>query len=212
MKIKIVYCLADKTTKRQIHTMQNKDDLRVIRTKKALSDAFIELLNNKTFDEVTVNELCDKAGIRRATFYKHYSDKYDFLTSYTRSLRDRFENSVWKSKKPGATKEYYVAYAKRLVLFISENSKAIDNVVKSSLFHSVISVIVEQNYKDTCERLNASVASGMKLNASVEVTASMCAGGVANAIYNWLKNGKSISTEELAEQIGAVVTAAIGQK
>jgi hypothetical protein len=41
----------------------------------------------------------------------------------------------------------------------------------------------------------------MKLNASVEVTASMCAGGVANAIYNWLKNGKPISTEELAEQI-----------
>ena len=192
--------------------MQNKDDLRVIRTKKALSEAFIELLNSKTFDEITVNELCEEAGIRRATFYKHYSDKYDFLTAYTRSLRDRFESSVWKSKKPGPTKEYYVAYAKRLVLFISENSRAIDNVMQSSLFPSVMSVIVEQNYKDTCERLNASVASGMKLSATVEVTASMCAGGVANTVYNWLKNGKPISTEELAEQIGSVVAAAIGQR
>lgn len=98
------------------------------------------------------------------------------------------------------------------MLFISENSRAIDNVMQSSLFPSVMSVIVEQNYKDTCERLNASVASGMKLSASVEVTASMCAGGVANAVYNWLKNGKPISTEELAEQIGSVVAAAIGQR
>lgn len=103
MKIKIVYCLADKK-QRGKYTMQNKDDLRVIRTKKALSEAFIELLNSKTFDEITVNELCEEAGIRRATFYKHYSDKYDFLTAYTRSLRDRFESSVWKSKKPGPTK------------------------------------------------------------------------------------------------------------
>ncbi len=191
--------------------MQNREDLRVIRTKKALSEAFIRLLNNKTFDDITVNELCDEAGIRRATFYKHYSDKYSFLTAYTRSLRDRFENSVWKSKKPGPTKEYYVAYAKRLVMFISENSTAVNNIVQSSLFPSVLSVIIEQNYKDTCERLNASVASGMKLSASVEVTASMCAGGVANTVYNWIKSGMLISTEELAEQIGTVVSAAINQ-
>ena len=192
--------------------MREKEDLRVIRTKKALSDAFIRLLSEKTFDDITVNELCEVADIRRATFYKHYSDKYNFLTEYTRSLRDTFETAIWKSKKPGATKDYYVAYAKRLVMFISEHSVAINNLLNSSLFPSVMAIIVEQNYKDTCERLRASTAAGMKLSASVEIVASMCAGGVATTVYNWLRNGSPIDADQLAEQIGAVVAAAIEQK
>ncbi len=192
--------------------MREKEDLRVIKTKKALSVAFLELLSQKPFDEITVNELCETAGIRRATFYKHYSDKFSFLTSYVGDLRYVFEKEIWKSKKPGATKDYYVAYAKQLVIFISEHSVQINNIFRSSLFPSALSIIVEQNYRDTCERLRASEAEGMKLSASVEIIASMCAGGVANTVYQWLKEGKKISTDELAKQIGDVVAAAIEHK
>lgn len=192
--------------------MSGKEDLRVRKTKKALFTAFVELLNQKTIDEITVNELCEAAGIRRATFYKHYTDKYDFLTAYTCNLRDNFDHVLRKAGKPTLTKDYYVAYAKRIVAFIIENEVAIDNIYKSNLFPTVMFTIVEQNYKDTCERLNASVASGMKLSASVEVTASMCAGGVATTIYHWLSSGKKMSADELAEEIGLVVAAAIEQE
>lgn len=192
--------------------MSGKEDLRVRRTKKALFNAFVNLVHQKTIDDITVNELCEAAGIRRATFYKHYSDKYDFLTAYTCYLRDSFDQSMRKAGKPTLTADYYVSYAKRIVSFITENETAIDNIFNSNLFPTVMFTIVEQNYKDTCERLNASVAAGMKLAASVEITASMCAGGVATTIYHWLKNGKQMSADELAEQVGAVVAAAIEQK
>ncbi len=192
--------------------MSAKEDLRVRKTKRALFDAFMRLVGEKTIDEITVNELCDAADIRRATFYKHYSDKYDFLTAYTGFLRDNFDSVMRRSGKPTLTVDYYVAYAKRIVSFIMENEVAIDNIYKSNLFPSVMFTIVEQNYKDTCDRLRVSVAEGMKLSASVEVTASMCAGGVATTLYHWLSDGKKMSPEELAEQIGAVVAAAIEQK
>ena len=192
--------------------MRNKEDLRVKKTKKALSEAFLELLSQKKFDEITINELCEKADVRRATFYKHYSDKFHFLTSYVSDLRDDFEKKIWKSKKPGATKEYYVTYAKQIVLFISEHEAPVKNIFKSSMFPSAMSIIVEQNYLDTCERLIISEKEGMKLPASVEVVASMCAGGVANAIYHWLMEGEKLTRDELANQIGSVVCAAIGQK
>lgn len=192
--------------------MSGKEDLRVRRTKKALFDAFKVLLNQSTIDDITINELCDAAGIRRATFYKHYSDKFDFLTAYTGFLRDNFDHVMRKAGKPTLTTDYYVSYAKRIVGFITENEVAIDNIFKSNLFPVVMSTIVEQNYKDTCERLRASVASGsMKLNASVEVTASMCAGGVARTIYQWFRDGKKIDADELADQIAIVVAAAIEQ-
>ena len=190
--------------------MSNKEDLRVRRTKKALFTAFFEMVEKNTIDEITVNELCDAAGIRRATFYKHYSDKYDFLTAYIRHLRDRFDASMKRSGADALTKEYYVAYAKKIVEFVNENEAAIDNIFKSNLFPTVMYAIVEQNHKDTIERLKVSVSEGMQLNASVEVIAGMCAGGVGSAIYHWIAGGKKMSADELAEQIGAVVAAAIG--
>ena len=198
--------------KKEGENMSGKEDLRVRRTKKALFDAFLKLLGEKSFDEITINELCDTAGIRRATFYKHYSDKFDFLTAYTGVLRDNFDRQMIKLGKPTLTPEYYVAYAKRLVGFISENSAAIDNLIKSNMFPTLLTIILEQNYKDTCERLSASAAAGMKLGASVEVTASMASGAVAAAIYAWLKTGKKKSADELADEIGEAIECLIEKK
>lgn len=192
--------------------MSAKEDLRVKRTKKALGEAFVALLNEKPFDEITVNELCLKADVRRATFYKHYSDKFDFLAAFARAIRRQFDTLIWKSEKPEPTKEYYVEYAKHVVEFICEHTKAVKNIYTSNLFPSVLSIVIEENYKDTCERLERSVAAGMKLNASVEVTAAMCAGGVSAVIFAWLSTGMTMSANELALQVGNIVAAAIEEK
>ena len=189
--------------------MPNKEDLRVRKTKKALFDAFMKLLHDKPFDEITVNELCDEAGIRRATFYKHYSDKYDFLAAYTRLLRDRFDRVIWKNGKPSLTTDYYVEYAKKLIIFISENFGAVKNICNSTLFPSVLTIMVQQNYKDTCERLRVSVAGGMTLNASIETTAVMCTGAIAACIYRWVKDDQKEDPEQIAEQVGAVIASII---
>jgi hypothetical protein len=192
--------------------MSEREDLRVRRTKKALADAFIELLSQKTFDEITVNELCDHADIRRATFYKHYSDKYDFLSAYICLLRDKFDYQIWRPEHKNFTTEYFVSYAKQLIIFISENSAAIDNICNSILFSSVLSIIAEQNYKDTYDRLCVSVSQGMKLNAPVDVVAGMITGGVVGAVYLWLVNGRKSSPDALSEQVGSVIKSIIGQQ
>ena len=53
-----------------------KPDLRVQKTRSALTSALYDLLCQKSFDDVTVTELCEKAVIRKATFYKHFSVIY----------------------------------------------------------------------------------------------------------------------------------------
>lgn len=59
--------------------MKDKYDLRIIRTYKSLTEAFLQLMSEKHFEDITVNELCKKAMIRRTTFYKHFADKYEFF-------------------------------------------------------------------------------------------------------------------------------------
>lgn len=186
--------------------MSGKEDLRVRRTKKALFEAFFKLLHEKQFDEITVNELCDVANIRRATFYKHYSDKYDFLVACAQVLRNNFDRQMVKEGKPMLTTDYYVAYAKRVVHFMDENAVAVDNVCKSYLFPSVLTLLFEQNIKETYERLRISVASGMVLPASAEAVAAACSGAVVAVIYGWIKEGRKVSCDSIAEQVGAIIS------
>ncbi len=185
--------------------MAKKEDLRVKKTKKGLYEALIALLSEKTFDAITVRELCDSANIRRATFYKHYNDKFAFLTAFTQALRDRFDTLIYKSDEPYPSAIYYVAYAKRIVGYISEHEAAINNLMKSTLFPMMLTIIIEQNYADTLERLNASVAGGMKLGVATDTTAALCVGGVAAAIYTWICGGKQKPAEKFSEELGALI-------
>ncbi len=54
-----------------------KTDLRVKRTNKMIVEAFIRLVEEKGFEQVTVQDIAEEAMINRATFYAHYKDKQD---------------------------------------------------------------------------------------------------------------------------------------
>ena len=50
-------------------------DPRIVRTKAALREALISLMEERGFDGFTVNDLCQRAGLNRGTFYNHFEDK-----------------------------------------------------------------------------------------------------------------------------------------
>ncbi len=54
-------------------------DPRVQRTRKLIQEALIELTDECGFDSVTVGDIAKRATVNRATFYRHYQDKYDLL-------------------------------------------------------------------------------------------------------------------------------------
>lgn len=58
-----------------------RTDRRVLRTRDTLGDALVELIKEKPFDDITVQEVLDRAGVGRSTFYTHYKDKEDLLLS-----------------------------------------------------------------------------------------------------------------------------------
>jgi AcrR family transcriptional regulator len=54
-------------------------DPRIKRTRQLLHRAFTELLTEKTFEEITVNDIAERSTINRATFYDHFPDKFALL-------------------------------------------------------------------------------------------------------------------------------------
>lgn len=58
---------------------KNKPDRRIQRTRQALRSALLELIKEKSYDSISVEEITQRANLGRATFYLHYKDKEDLL-------------------------------------------------------------------------------------------------------------------------------------
>lgn len=64
----------------------SKTDLRIIKTKNAIKTAFIELINEKGYANITVTDIAAKAMINRKTFYTHYETKEALYDSIANEL------------------------------------------------------------------------------------------------------------------------------
>ena len=62
-----------------------KTDPRVARTRKLIQDAFLAVLQEKGFEELSVQDVADRAGINRVTFYDHFVDRYALLRHAVRT-------------------------------------------------------------------------------------------------------------------------------
>lgn len=79
------------------------NDLRYIRTKKAIKDAIYQLFLQHTFEEITVKKICEKANISRSAFYLHYEDKYDLMKQlqieFIQKGKEIFDKTITKGKR-----------------------------------------------------------------------------------------------------------------
>jgi len=76
----------------------SKTDRRVARTRDTLGDALVQLIREKPFEEITVQQILDRAGVGRSTFYTHYRDKEDLFMSDVEDFFELFSNALTRGK------------------------------------------------------------------------------------------------------------------
>ena len=185
--------------------IKKQEDARVVKTRARLFSAFSALLSEKPFEEITINEICDKAGVRRATFYKHFRDKYDFLAVLTESMVQQFESDYTTVGACGA--EYHVKFVRELIHYILDNESAIKLIIKSNMQTTLIDIIINQIHRNSYEWLNIAEKNGKKLVASTETVSTMLAGGIGTIIIKWFTGDRTISPSELSDEIEKVIRA-----
>ena len=72
--------------------MEPKRDLRIIKTENNIRNTFIQLINEKDFGSITVQNILDRALINRSTFYKHYTDKYNLAETIAQDFIEEFRS------------------------------------------------------------------------------------------------------------------------
>jgi len=80
-----------------------KNDRRTSRTRRSLSEALVELIKEKRFDDITVQNVIDRADIGRSTFYSHFRDKEDLFQRDWQRFLDGFAQHIdWEKAGEGS--------------------------------------------------------------------------------------------------------------
>lgn len=111
----------------------NKSESKYFNTAVKMDKAFLELLEKKDFEFITVKEICSKAGGNRSTFYLHYETVGDLLDESVQYMFDKFTDTYphdsekfIHSIKNADLKDLYLItpkYLKPYLSFISDNKR-----------------------------------------------------------------------------------------
>ena len=99
-----------------------KEDRRVRRTKKLLTQALTELLQKKQVNEITVKELTDLADMNRGTFYMYYKDIFDMLEKIEDELFQKLD-VIAQTHEHGDPTQQVKSILLDLFRFIEENQE-----------------------------------------------------------------------------------------
>lgn len=81
-------------------TESSTEDRRVLRSRQALVDAFRALVVETPYDDITVGDVIEKAGVGRSTFYEHYQNKDDLLRASVGGAIESLANMTTKAHDP----------------------------------------------------------------------------------------------------------------
>lgn len=76
--------------------MNTKNNKKFQETEQMICNTFLELLNKKSFSEITITEICREAGITRATFYAHCKDTRELMSRTDAMLSADMASSLWQ--------------------------------------------------------------------------------------------------------------------
>ena len=93
-------------------------DRRVQKTRKLLQDALVELMLEKDFESVRVQDILDKANVGRSTFYIHFQDKRELLHSCFDELHNQLERAIRLSE---GEKNIHPDFSLELFQFVERN-------------------------------------------------------------------------------------------
>ena len=166
-----------------------KRDRRVSKTKKAIYQAFLQLLNDKGYDATTVQDIIDLADVGRSTFYCHYESKELLLDELCRYLfHHLFE------REGHFTTEDYLAH---IFLHFQKNQ---DHV--TSLLFSKNDYFLRQLHKELEHHVYSVMADDLKESHPSLPTSYLQHLIVSNFIETltwWLKKGQDFTEQEVVQ-------------
>lgn len=169
-----------------------REDVRVRRSRTLLVQALTSLLTEKTFDEIRVKDICQRAGVHRSTFYAHFEDKIHLLTYGIQELMDslillpsddpdQFQHAIYR-----IFKFFKLNETEYSLLFLNPQ-----NAAARQLFQDEFARVLRRALRQRLPQLSLTYLTDSTL---------FFTGGLFSVIVRWLQEGATVSPHEMAQR------------
>ena len=174
-------------------------DRRVYKSKKAIMDALIQLMSEKDFETITINEIADEANVNRGTIYLHYTDKYDLLNQ---CIEDHL-SKLFKSCLPNGDVSNFPSEAGLLRIFeYLEQHFSFYSVMLTNkgvpTFRNRLLTMVQRGLAIKMEKMNESNANG---DINRDVTVQFLASAIIGTIEWWLVQSMPYPAKNVVKEL-----------
>jgi AcrR family transcriptional regulator len=180
---------------------KQKMESRARRTRDALGDALVELMHERPFKSITVQDVLDRAGVGRSTFYSHYRDKDDLFLSDVEDFWEMISTMIERNGEESNR----VAPVKELFAHVAEVKVFRQALVASGKFHDVME-LGQGHFARAIERRLTKL--NMVPGAKPEQFAAL-AHGLAGTLFAllgwWIDHGMRVSAAEMDKMFHQLV-------
>lgn len=180
-------------------------DLRVQKTHTALLNALYSLLCEKSFDQITVTELCERALVRKATFYKHFGDKDELFSYMIHEMQERAQEEKVVLYDPARPQTYYTGVFRYFLEFLDSNEHFIRTILSTSARSRLIDLMSEQIMLDLKSHFKADLAAGGNFDGDPEMLAALYTGAMVNCGEWWIAQPHRPDKEVVIDQFSALL-------
>lgn len=166
--------------------MNTPNNKRKKKSVKRIEKVFIELLQARDLNDISVSDICKRAGLNRTTFYANYTDIYGLADT----IRDKLEAEVADLYKEEVTHGFNSNNYLKLFRHIKENQL---------FYKTYFKLGYDNNY--SIFRYDTALARKHFQNRFIEYHMEFFKAGITQIIKLWLKNGCKESPEDMYEII-----------
>jgi AcrR family transcriptional regulator len=176
---------------------EHKIDRRVQRTQHSLQEALVTLILEKGYDDITVQDILDRANMGRSTFYAHYHDKEDLLLRSFHELLDAFQRQYVQMNLPIADP---VQTGKDFSLFFFRHADSHRSLFKAMIGEQGGKVILDHTQKYLTKFIRDHIAAQLpdrQKGLPVDILAHYIASSYLALLTWWLDHDLSYTAEQM---------------
>lgn len=175
---------------------EKRIDRRIKKTQRSLHEALMELIQEKRYDKITVQDIIDRADVGRSTFYSHYLDKEDLLVKGLEMFSNNLQAQIEVEHNKEETGEHVLhshIFFKHADLH-HDLYKAMQEGGGADIIFEAGRQHLEQDIKN---HLDALLPESFEPEIPTPVISSYLAGAMLSVLNWWLNTGRPFPPEQI---------------
>ncbi len=179
----------------------SKPDRRINRTREMLFQALSELMLEKRYDDITVQDIIDRANVGRSTFYAHFQDKEDLSTGNLTHILDSLSGAMEQESKNSQN----ILPGRELFEHIREHYTIFKTLTTGRGMDMFFNKGQEYWNQRMVDRLQSMLPEGQESNIPIPILSQYISGTFVTLLKWWVDNRMPYTSDYMAQIVNQLL-------